>query len=77
MIDIVEAAAGRNVSRETLELLESYVALLLEENDRQNLISRSTVDEVWHRHIADGAQLVVYNLTHALMAHLAELNQAR
>ncbi len=26
---------------------------------------------------ADGAQLVVYNLTHALMAHLAELNQAR
>ena len=26
---------------------------------------------------ADGAQLVVYNLTHALMAHLAELNQVR
>jgi 4-hydroxy-2-oxoheptanedioate aldolase len=26
---------------------------------------------------ADGAQLVVYNLTHTLMAHLAELNQAR
>jgi 4-hydroxy-2-oxoheptanedioate aldolase len=26
---------------------------------------------------ADGAQLVVYNLTAALMAHLAELNQAR
>ncbi len=26
---------------------------------------------------ADGAQLVVYNLTHALMVHLAELNQAR
>ena len=58
MIDIVEAAAGRNVSRETLELLKNYVALLLEENDRQNLISRSTVEEVWHRHIADGAQLV-------------------
>jgi 4-hydroxy-2-oxoheptanedioate aldolase len=29
------------------------------------------------RAFADGAQLVVYNLTHALMAHLAELNQAR
>jgi 4-hydroxy-2-oxoheptanedioate aldolase len=26
---------------------------------------------------ADGAQLVVYNLTHAVMAHLAELNRAR
>ena len=26
---------------------------------------------------ADGAQLVVYNLTHTVMAHLAELNQAR
>lgn len=55
---IVEAASGRAVSRETLASLEQYVALLLEENDRQNLIGRSTIEEVWERHIADSAQLV-------------------
>ncbi len=46
------------VSRETRLLLDQYVALLLDENDRQNLIGRSTVDEIWDRHIADSAQLV-------------------
>jgi 16S rRNA (guanine527-N7)-methyltransferase len=47
-----------DVSRETRARLERYVHLLLEENRRQNLISRSTVDEIWDRHIADSAQLV-------------------
>lgn len=47
-----------DVSRETRALLDRYVALLLDENDRQNLIGRSTVDEIWERHIADSAQLV-------------------
>ena len=46
------------VSRETRASLDRYVALLLEENDRQNLIGKSTVDEIWDRHIADSAQLV-------------------
>ena len=58
MKDAVEAAAGRAVSRETYEQLDRYVGLLLEENERQNLISRSTGEEVWQRHIADSAQLV-------------------
>jgi 16S rRNA (guanine527-N7)-methyltransferase len=58
MIELVEAAAGRSVSRETFALLEEFVSLLLAENQRQNLISKSTVGEVWERHIADGAQLV-------------------
>ncbi len=47
-----------DVSRETQGLLDRYVALLLDENERQNLIGQSTVDEVWERHIADSAQLV-------------------
>lgn len=47
-----------DVSRETFERLQRFVDLLLEENERQNLISRSTVDEVWERHIVDSAQLV-------------------
>lgn len=46
------------VSRETRRLLELYVELLLKENERHNLIARSTIDDVWHRHIADSAQLV-------------------
>ena len=47
-----------NVSRETRALLDRYVALILEENEHQNLISKSTVEEVWGRHILDSAQLV-------------------
>lgn len=58
MIESVEAALGRSVPRETSESLHRYVDLLLAENDRQNLISRSTTGEVWERHIADSAQLI-------------------
>ena len=46
------------VSRETQDKLDRFVALLLDENERQNLIGRSTVEEIWERHIADSAQLV-------------------
>ena len=54
----LSAAAGRDVSRETFEKLEAYVELLREEARRQNLISASTLDKVWERHIFDSAQLV-------------------
>ena len=40
--------------------LDRYVALLLDENRRQNLISRSSEDFIWSRHIADSAQLLSY-----------------
>jgi 16S rRNA (guanine527-N7)-methyltransferase len=58
MIREIAAAAGQDVSRETFERLEQYVELLLLENERQNLIARSTIDEVWQRHIVDSAQIV-------------------
>jgi 16S rRNA (guanine527-N7)-methyltransferase len=58
VIDRLERAAGRPVSRETLEKLERYVALLREESARQNLISSSTREQIWDRHILDAAQLV-------------------
>ena len=58
MISTIAAAAGRDVSRETVERLERYVALLREENRRQNLVSAATLQEVWQRHILDSAQLV-------------------
>ena len=57
MIEQLEQAAGRPVSRETFEKLEAYVALLREENERQNLVSAATLDVVWQRHILDSAQL--------------------
>jgi 16S rRNA (guanine527-N7)-methyltransferase len=47
-----------DVSRETFDRLEAYVALLREENVRQNLVSAATLDSVWERHILDSAQLV-------------------
>jgi 16S rRNA (guanine527-N7)-methyltransferase len=56
----LEQVAKRPVSRETLDKLEAYVALLREENARQNLVSASTIDHLWDRHILDSAQLVRY-----------------
>ena len=53
-----EAKGHLNVPRETLERLEAFVALLREENDRQNLVSRASLDAIWQRHILDSAQLV-------------------
>jgi len=47
-----------DVSRETLERLELFAALLVEEAGHQNLISKSTIDDLWDRHIRDSAQLL-------------------
>jgi 16S rRNA (guanine527-N7)-methyltransferase len=58
VLDCLPDSLRACVSRETRGQLERYVALLLDENDRQNLIGRSTTDEIWERHIADSAQLV-------------------
>lgn len=40
------------------ERLKRYVSLLLEENARQNLISKPSEAQIWERHIADSAQLL-------------------
>ena len=53
------AVLERDVSRET-QVLERYCTLLREENSRQNLISASTVEHLWDRHIVDSAQLVPF-----------------
>ena len=58
MIERLEDAAGRPVSRETFERIERYIELLRAENQRQNLVSAATLDDVWSRHILDSAQLV-------------------
>jgi 16S rRNA (guanine527-N7)-methyltransferase len=46
------------VSRETLDRLDQLVALVESENERQNLVSPSTLPIMWSRHILDSAQLV-------------------
>ena len=57
MIEQLGAAACRPVSRETFEKLNVYAELLKAESQRQNLISASTLDHLWDRHILDSAQL--------------------
>lgn len=41
-----------------LERLELLCAMLAEENQRQNLVSAASLDQVWLRHIVDSAQLL-------------------
>ena len=47
-----------DVPRETMARLDAFAALLREENERQNLVSRASLDRLWTRHIADSAQLL-------------------
>jgi 16S rRNA (guanine527-N7)-methyltransferase len=52
------ALALTHVSRETLDRLDRYVALLLDWQRRVNLIAPSTEPALWTRHIADSLQLL-------------------
>ena len=45
---------------EAIERCEHLLALLADENTRQNLVSAASLDEAWQRHIADSAQLLTY-----------------
>ncbi|MFL6857127.1 MAG: 16S rRNA (guanine(527)-N(7))-methyltransferase RsmG [Allosphingosinicella sp.] len=49
-----------DVPRETLPRFEAFAALLREENGRQNLVSRASLDDLWQRHILDSAQLLAF-----------------
>ncbi|PKP86815.1 MAG: 16S rRNA (guanine(527)-N(7))-methyltransferase RsmG [Alphaproteobacteria bacterium HGW-Alphaproteobacteria-17] len=42
--------------------LERFAAMLVTENDRQNLIAASTIPALWVRHIADSAQLLALDM---------------
>ncbi|MWV26332.1 16S rRNA (guanine(527)-N(7))-methyltransferase RsmG [Aurantiacibacter rhizosphaerae] len=41
-----------------IDRLERFTPLLAEENERQNLVSKQSLSEVWTRHIADSLQLL-------------------
>lgn len=42
------------------ERIERLIALLVEENTRQNLVAAASLATVWQRHIVDSAQLLVH-----------------
>ena len=46
-----------NVSRETIEKLKTYEKLVLEWNNKFNLVSKSSIPYIWERHIEDSLQL--------------------
>ena len=50
-------ARNENVSRETMHKLEIYVDLLIENQKTLNLVSKSTLADVWKRHMLDSLQL--------------------
>ena len=51
-------AARDDVSRETLSALHTLRELVAAENEQQNLIARSTLDQFFARHIVDSVQLL-------------------
>ena len=51
-------AAVFDVSREAVARLECYAGLLRQWQRAVNLVAASTLDDIWHRHFADSAQLL-------------------
>ncbi|WP_353535757.1 16S rRNA (guanine(527)-N(7))-methyltransferase RsmG [Cognatishimia sp. WU-CL00825] len=49
--------ARLDVSRETIERLEKLAELLEKWNPKINLVSKSTIADLWNRHILDSTQL--------------------
>ena len=53
-------AAETGVSRDTLDRLSAYAALLTKWQASINLVGRDTLHDLWRRHMLDSAQLVRY-----------------
>lgn len=53
-----EFASLTNVSRETLQRFETYLALLERWQRAINLVGPKTLADPWRRHLLDGAQLI-------------------
>ena len=56
VINLIER--NYDVSRETIRKLDTYVESLIEWQSKFNLIGKSTINSLWHRHILDSIQLV-------------------
>jgi 16S rRNA (guanine527-N7)-methyltransferase len=53
-------AALPGVDDAAMARLDHLAVLLAEENARQNLVSAASLGSVWHRHMADSAQLLTF-----------------
>ncbi len=51
---------GCDVSRETFDALQAYASLTAKWTEHINLIAKSTVSDLWDRHIVDSAQLYTH-----------------
>lgn len=67
----VQLLPGVNVSRETMERLRTFEALVQKWSPKINLVARATLPDIWQRHIIDSAQLA--SLAPQPIAHWADL----
>ena len=51
---------GVDVSRETIQALEEFTGLLTKWNRSINLVAKSTIADIWQRHIVDSAQILTW-----------------
>lgn len=59
-LPVEEFGEKLDVSRETLDRLECYAALLEKWNSAINLVSAGSLEDLWRRHMLDSAQLLSY-----------------
>jgi 16S rRNA (guanine527-N7)-methyltransferase len=64
------AVSSLEVSRETLERLQSYADLLVKWQRAINLVAPSTLESLWTRHILDSAQIAILGAKHQNWADL-------
>lgn len=57
-MEVEDGVPDIDVSRETFERLEGFVALVRKWNDKINLVSQNSLDDIWSRHIIDSIQVL-------------------
>ncbi|MDT8857613.1 16S rRNA (guanine(527)-N(7))-methyltransferase RsmG [Paracoccaceae bacterium Fryx2] len=70
-VHAAESLAALNVSRETILRLEKLVTLMRKWNPAINLVSKSTLEDAWTRHVLDSAQ--IYALADQPVQHWGDL----
>lgn len=56
--DQARAFCAERCDADAMVRLEAFISMLADENDRQNLVSKASLDAIWQRHIADSLQLL-------------------
>ena len=49
-----------NVDKEKKRLLEKYIFLIKKNQENVSLIGKSTISDIWFRHIVDSMQIIKY-----------------